>query len=57
MILQTDGNLVVYDRSGHPLWSTRTSGSGGANQLAMQDDGNLVLYGASGAVWSTGTHG
>ena len=57
LILQTDGNLVVYDRSWHPLWSTRTSGSGGANQLAMQDDGNLVLYGASGAVWSTGTHG
>jgi hypothetical protein len=56
MILQTDGNLVLY-QGAHALWD-----SGTVNQsvvrLAMQSDGNLVLYNTSGqAVWNTHTNG
>ena len=39
--LQLDGDLVLFDASGLPLWH---SGSAGAAVLVMQDDGNLVLY-------------
>lgn len=55
LILQTDGNLVLY--SGHALWQSGTAGSG-ATHLVMQTDGNLVLYTASNApVWQTSTSG
>ena len=41
--LQTDGNLVLYSRSGRALWSSGTGGRG-ASDLVMRNDGNLVLY-------------
>ena len=48
MRFQVDGNLVIYNASGGPTWSTNTWGvcNGPDNQkwLAFQDDGNLVLY-------------
>jgi hypothetical protein len=65
MKMQTDGNLVVYDRvRGNALWSiyglgaTLSAGSG----LWMQQDGNLVVYknntaSAANVVWSSGTNG
>ncbi len=58
MTMQTDGNLVIYDRQNRNRWSTRTSGSG-ATQALFQTDGNLVLYTAGYArnVWSTRTGG
>jgi Putative peptidoglycan binding domain len=61
VVVQGDGNLVVYTASNIPVWA---SGSRGSNVvLIMQDDGNLVLYETSGpnkwqiygfphAVWS-----
>ncbi len=53
MVLQGDGNLVVYNASGRPVWS---SGTRGGNRLIMQGDGNLVMYSADGKpVWNTGT--
>jgi hypothetical protein len=56
LILQTDGNLVLYG-SGRPLWWTGTGGSG-ATKLVMQADGNLVLYRANGTpVWWNGAGG
>ena len=44
LILQHDGNLVLYDTDGHTaLWDSRTLGQSDRT-LIMQDDGNLVLY-------------
>lgn len=42
-VIQTDGNFVIYNTTGHPLWSTGTNGNPGA-RLDIQDDGNLVVY-------------
>jgi len=55
VVLQDDGNLVVYDTAGHPRWSSGTAGTGAHNRLVVQNDGNLVLYSAHGAVWNTHT--
>jgi GH25 family lysozyme M1 (1,4-beta-N-acetylmuramidase) len=54
LILQSDGNLVIYDNAGIARWSSVTSGTGGGNVLAMQGDGNLVLYKGSRALWARG---
>jgi len=53
LILQEDGNLVLYNAEDEPIWSTGTVGSG-AESLVMQSDGNLVLYSSKSAVWATG---
>jgi hypothetical protein len=42
LIMQTDGNLVVYD-NGSAIWNTVTQGTGSSNYLIMQTDGNLVV--------------
>jgi hypothetical protein len=47
--MQTDGNLVVYNANGGPVFHTWTFGNPGA-YLAIQDDGNLVVYSSGGAV-------
>jgi len=57
MIMQADGNVVIYSVTGSPLWSTGTSNNPGA-RLVVQNDGNLVVYGPSPGntpLWSTGT--
>ena len=55
--LQGDGNLVLYNGSGNPIWASGTSGKGGST-LLMQNDGNLVLYNGSGnPIWASGTSG
>jgi hypothetical protein len=55
LVVQGDGNIVIYDRSGKALWNTRTVGTG-VNRLVMQDDGNLVAYtGSSQAKWASNT--
>lgn len=41
--MQTDGNFVLYNASGQPLWASNTVGTGAAI-VRVQDDGNLVLY-------------
>jgi hypothetical protein len=57
LLMQSDGNLVLYQNGVAALWSTNTVGSG-ADRVIMQSDGNLVLYTPnSGAVWSSGTVG
>jgi nucleoid-associated protein YgaU len=43
LIMQGDGNLVLYAESNTSVWATRTQGSG-AVRASLQDDGNLVLY-------------
>lgn len=57
LVLQADGNLVLYNQSGKPLWATGTNGIP-PGFLALQGDGNLVLYSQTGRpLWSTGTVG
>ena len=43
-IMQSDGNLVLYDYSKTPRWASWTNGNPGA-YLALQCDGNVVIYG------------
>jgi hypothetical protein len=56
LIMQHDGNLVIYDVAGHPLWNTQSYGHVGAYAI-MQNDGNLVVYQGSQALWNSGTGG
>jgi hypothetical protein len=49
MIMQDDGNLVIYegggpDNKGRATWHSVTYREQGEYFLAMQDDGNLVIY-------------
>jgi hypothetical protein len=56
-IMQTDGNLVVYDANGAPVWNSGTFGHPGA-YLQVQNDGNMVVYDTNGSpLWWTGTGG
>jgi GH25 family lysozyme M1 (1,4-beta-N-acetylmuramidase) len=56
LIMQTDGNLVLYDGS-TAIWATGTEGKQGY-MAVMQGDGNFVLYDRhSVALWSSGTAG
>jgi hypothetical protein len=58
LVMQDDGNLVLYNDAGRALWFSGTAGNPGA-YLAMQaSDGNLVIYGPSGTpLWASGTTG
>ncbi len=56
LVMQGDGNLVLYAPGGRPIWSSGTHGQPNT-VLAAQDDGNVVLYAPGGrAVWSSGTN-
>lgn len=56
LVMQGDGNLVIYAPNNVPIWSSRTNGKSGA-YLSMQGDGNLVIYHYGVAVWASGTNG
>ncbi|MGM1062736.1 S8 family serine peptidase, partial [Saccharothrix sp. Mg75] len=57
LVMQGDGNLVLYTAAGQALWHTNTHGTG-ATHAVLQGDGNLVVYTAAGvAKWNTGTWG
>ncbi|NVJ59386.1 MAG: metallophosphoesterase [Gammaproteobacteria bacterium] len=56
LVMQQDGNLVIYNQQGQAIWSSNTVGSG-ADRLVYQSDGNLVIYAGNQAVWSSGTGG
>ncbi len=58
LILQQDGNLVLYRRANHhPTWATGTNGKD-VQRAVMQDDGNFVLYTfANQPVWASNTNG
>ncbi|HEX7838662.1 MAG TPA: CAP domain-containing protein [Kofleriaceae bacterium] len=56
LTMQTDGNVVLYDANGHPLWATNTWKGITPRDFAMQPDGNLVLYSTDGvARWASNT--
>lgn len=55
--MQVDGNVVIYDATGRPVWYTNTGGHWGA-YLVLQKNGNLVLHAPDGTVlWATWTSG
>jgi hypothetical protein len=57
LVMQGDGNLVLYGNNMKPLWYSATSGTG-ANRVVMQGDGNLVIYTSTNrAVWASTTSG
>ncbi len=44
LIMQTDGNLVLY-KKGKAVWNTETyKRKKGTTQMHFQEDGNLVIY-------------
>jgi serine protease len=56
LVIQSDGNLVLYQAGVGAIWANYVFGSG--HRLAMQTDGNLVVYNnLNQAPWYTGTQG
>jgi len=56
IVIQRDGNLVVYRSSNKAMWSSGTDNHPGA-YLVMQQDRNLVIYSSSGKpLWQSGTY-
>ena len=55
LLMQRDGNLVVYNKSNTPVWSTQTQGQ--PSFAVFQPDGNFVLYRYSDgvAIWNSNT--
>jgi hypothetical protein len=59
---QDDGNLVLRDENGSPIWAINCwpecTDMGTAGRAEMQSDGNFVVYNGDGvAVWATATNG
>jgi hypothetical protein len=57
LVMQFDGNVVLYNGSNVPIWSTNTGGYAYPTVLIMQSDGNMVLYGSTGPLWASNTSG
>lgn len=47
LVMQYDGNLVLYDGNWYPIWYSGTHGRPGA-WATIQSDGNLVVYDPNG---------
>lgn len=56
LVMQSDGNLVIYRYWGGYLWYSRTNGSTGAYAI-FQTDGNLVVYRSGKHACHSGTYG
>jgi len=63
LVMQTDGNLVAYDKDNKALWSSKThpffdpkfkDPKNKPVKLVLENDGSANLYNATGAImWST----
>jgi hypothetical protein len=56
LIMQLDGNLVLYGEDHRVLWNSPTYGCQNAYAI-MQWDGNFVIYSSNCAPWATSTFG
>ena len=56
VIMQGDGNLVLYSTHSHPLFASGTDRHPGATAF-IQDDGNFVIYAGGAALWASGPGG
>ena len=55
--VQGDGNIVLYERDGHVLWTSNTAGKGDSStHLELQGDGNVVGYSNGHVLWSSNTN-
>lgn len=55
LVQQSDGNLVVYNKTNQPLWASNNNGKN-IKQCIMQNDGNLVQYQTNNTpVWASNT--
>ncbi|MER5465128.1 mannose-binding protein [Streptomyces sp. NPDC002668] len=56
MVMQSDGNLVVYNEKGKPIWAAMTFGPN--HRAIFQQDGNLVIHNADDRpIWASRSHG
>ena len=57
-VMQTDGNLVLYDVQGTVTFASNTAwGSLNGSRVTFQADCNVVIYNSVGSVlWSSGTN-
>ncbi len=56
--MQEDGNFVMYNASGVPIWASGVSFNHPGAFLALQTDGNVVIYDVDGRpLWATNTGG
>ncbi|XP_035854117.1 mannose-specific lectin-like isoform X1 [Sander lucioperca] len=55
LCMQTDCNLVMYNKAGSPKWHTNSYKPGDCNmcRLHLTDDGKLVVYKESDEIWSS----
>ena len=57
LLMQGDGNLVLFDAQANGIWSSGQTGKSGAS-FVVQTDGNLVEYDSSGhSFWASNTNG
>ncbi|QNE78954.1 mannose-binding protein [Streptomyces finlayi] len=55
MVMQPDGNLVVLNELGKPIWAAMTFGPN--HRANFQPDGNLVIHNGDGRpIWASKTH-
>jgi hypothetical protein len=58
LVMQTDGNLVLYGPAMGYLWASNTNGSSAAYATLQASDGNFVLYDSGGhSVWDWHSQG
>ena len=55
IVMQSDGNMVVYGPVGEVFWAAGSGGHPGGGFVQMQNDGNLVIYQGSTVLWSSST--
>jgi hypothetical protein len=58
LIMQSSGNLELFNASNKLIWNSGTAGKGkGPYQAIMQGDGNFVIYdGTPSPIWGTNTY-
>ncbi|KAF4982279.1 hypothetical protein FZEAL_2065 [Fusarium zealandicum] len=57
IVMQDDGNLVMYDNNSNATWQTDTAAGKGDSTVicAVQNDGNVILYKGT-PIWSSETY-
>ena len=56
LVMQEDGNLVLYPIGSNAVWASGTNGHK-VDWAVLQEDGNFVIYGEGRALWNSSTHG
>ena len=56
LLIQTDGNMVVYNLNGDQVWNSKTNGVNRGTKLELTNRGNLILSELDGdkVIWESG---